>query len=695
MELLTTWSRKHAPGFRLFNEHEFQFAFSRAVQANKDNPEVHWSPGEGKKAIFSMARLLRQVCRDPQRNGFGVPFIWWYLKFEKELLGARVVQDPWSEAKWWLWDELRGKGQTLTMWGCQNSGKTGWMGRFGTVQLTVWDQFAKIYVTGPHKKHADDKIWNELKPSFERLRMDARNWFIQHLNLQFSAQSETCTVFNRETGGTGKANFVALENASAVQGKKTDTHDTTGMLGITCLMVDEFVENPNIELKQSEGNIASNHNFFGVLACNPKPELVQHPSVLPFSAAIDISNLRREEHVRWRTAYGLCVRFAWLNCPNNYLQRTVWPYLLDESRVKRARHKGSDTIDSQIDAWGFGSGVRGAPLTEAQIRTAGTYNEAAGWQSERQKLMIVDCAYGGEDPATATILEYGQAILRNALGEGVIKPVFSGYSQEIIPVDSDFRATEEWLAEMEVLLSYTGGDFGYTAASKKIQPGDRLGGEWHLVGQVLQLLVDNDIPASHCSFDSSQRADSTNTMLNALGRENVRWYYEGSRPIRKEEEISDAPGWYYWPYQYESVMSSGTEIQIPKKWSEHCSQVSSMVWFFACNMIKAGYLITGENVKRGLTELCSRPVVTGRHGQGEGRKDVLGKEKLKDMGIKSPTYGEGLAMGIYFGTRFLNAVPLDEPKLTEVVKPIPAIGNIIPAGKSRRFGMSQSYFGRR
>lgn len=701
MATLNQWSRRHAPGFELFDERRFSYAFARAQQRYQPVSSVWWSPGEEKRPVLSASRIMREVCRDPEREGYGVPFIWWYLKFEKDLLGGKVIQDPWSEVKWWLWNEMRGKGETLTMHGCQNSAKTAWMGRFGTVQLTIWDQLAKIYVTGPYKKHGEDKVWNELKPKIEGLKAAVRDsWFIKHLNLQFIAQTETCSVFNRETGGKGDATFVALENASAIQGKKADIHDTSGMIGVTCLMVDEFIENPNLELKQGEGNIASNHNFFGILACNPKPELVQHPAVLPFSAPVDIMNHRREEHVRWRTAYGICARFGWLNCPNRILadefgRGTVWPYLLDASRIKRAKNKGSDTIDSQIDAWGFGSGVRGAPLTEAQIRTAGTYNEPAAWQTRDGKLMVIDCAYGGEDPATATILEYGEAILRNSQNEPVHKFVFSGVSQQIIPVDSDFHASEEWLFEMRERFAYSGGDFGYTAASKPIQSGDRLGGEWDLAGKVLQLAIDNDVPASHITFDSSQRGDSTNTMLNALGRTNIRWYYEGSRPIKREEELSDAPGWFLWPYQYETVGKPGEELQEPRKWSTYCSQTSSMVWFFSCNMIKAGYLINGGHVDKGLKELCSRPVVTGRHGQGEGRRDVLGKDKLKEMGLKSPTYGEGLAMGIYFGTRFLGAVPLDEPKLTEVVKPQPVVGHVIYANRGRKFGMGQSYFGTR
>jgi hypothetical protein len=94
-------------------------------------------------------------------------------------------------------------------------------------------------------------------------------------------------------------------------------------------------------------------------------------------------------------------------------------------------------------------------------------------------------------------------------------------------------------------------------------------------------------------------------------------------------------------------------------------------------------------MKRGLDELCARPVVRSRQGQGEGKKDVIGKEKLKDMGQKSPTYGEGLAMCLYFATRFLGLISLGDPvKSSITITPQLTIqaSSIISSGNTRRLG---------
>lgn len=570
-----------------------------------------------------------------------------------------------------------------------NSGKSSWGSRFGVCQMAAWRGDAQIYVGGPFKAHTEDKAWAELVTWIKFLKRTAiENEFITALNIGFTQSEEQCTIYDRDDpSNAGTASFVALESASAIQGKKSRRHDESGLLGIMMLLIDEFIENPGLKLKQGEGNIASNYNFFGLLPCNPLPEKVQHPAVLPFSDPIEVNrnNLRRDLNFRWRTAHGLLARFSWQNCPNRILKRTVWPYLLTQMRVDTGSRKGSDIVDSQIDAWGWGIGTKNAPLDEATIRTAGAYNSPetmGGWQSHRTRAMHIDCAFGGNDPATYHIVEAGVATI--LFGQAsVTRKVFACVEQDSMPVDADFRATEEWLAEMEELFEYSGGGFPPLTKVQKIQPGDLMGGAWHLAGQVLRLGRDNDIPPGNICFDSSQRGDCTDVMLSALGRQNVRWWYEGSRQIKDEEGLLRG-GWYKWPYNYE--LNEATGLEEPTLWSKYCSQTISMIWFFACELIRHGYVLNGTQMKKGLDELCARPIVRGRQGQGEGRKDVLGKEKLKDMGIPSPTWGEGIATVLYFATRFLNLIEIEAPKLTTSVAPVLTVESIIRApGSNRRF----------
>ena len=95
-------------------------------------------------------------------------------------------------------------------------------------------------------------------------------------------------------------------------------------------------------------------------------------------------------------------------------------------------------------------------------------------------------------------------------------------------------------------------------------------------------------------------------------------------------------------------------------------------------------------MQAGLTELCSRPVVRGRAGQTEGRRDVLGKTELKKMGLASPTWGEGLATALYFGTRFLNLVQIDGPALATSVAQAVTVTQILRApGNNYKFRRNQ------
>lgn len=680
---LTRWMQMLASDYRIYDHRQLMTTgVENAAAKLKKAPEIYLN------TQMNLARLIRRVVTDPERHGYGIPYEWWWIALEAFLMRG-ITQDPWSEVKWWIWNEMRGTQGVLTLWGSQNSGKSSWGARFGVVQMAAWLRDAQIYVGGPFKAHTSDKAWAELVNWARFLKATAnKNAFTIGLNLGFTVSEEMCTVFDRGNEvNSGVASFVALESASAVQGKKSSHHDESGLIGIVMLEIDEFIENPGLKLKQAEGNVASNYNFFGLLSCNPLPEKVQHPAVLPFSEPTDVNRntLRRDLHFKWKTAHGQVARFAWQNCPNRFLGRTVWPYLLTQARVKTAQGKGSDIIDSQIDAWGWGIGIKNAPLDEASIRTAGTYNSPetmGGWQTDQVRAMHIDCAFGGNDPATYHIIEAGVATI--LFGQaGVTRKVFSCVEQDKIGIEADFRATDEWLEQMERLFAWSGGGFPPMTRYQKIQPGDLMGGSWHLAGKVLQIAFDNEVQPTHICFDSSQRGDCTDIMLSALGRHNVRWWYEGSRKLTDEEGLMRG-GWYKWPYNYE--LNEETGMEEPTLWSKYCSQTISMIWFFACELIRHGYVLNGMQMKKGLDELCARPIARGRQGQGEGRKDVLGKDKLKEMGIPSPTWGEGLATVLYFATRFLGLVEIDAPKLTTSIAPAITVESIIRApGSNRRF----------
>lgn len=669
-DLLEAEARKIVPNFLMFDLDDFREALAAAAEYHRHTKKVLDDAGR-----VSIPKLVRHVLTDMGekcRHGFGAPFAWWWIFAELHILEG-IDSDPWSECRWWLFEELRGTGKTLTMHGSQNSGKTSWSGRFAIVQMIVWTVDAVIYVSSPHKSHGEDKSWQDSVGKWAAYLKTNRSAFVRTLGVSIKTAKHLVEI--TDDRGTAIAKFVSAEESSTIQGKKSSTHETNGLRGIMCVMVDEFVENPYLDLRRINGNASSNFNFFMVLMCNPDPELTNHPNLREFSAPIDVASLDRTRHFRWRTAYGVCVRFAWANSPNKTINRTRWPYLIDETRVGRQREKGANIIDSQVDAWFCGSSAAGSPLDEAQARMSGAYLEPI-WAGVRTRFMFIDCAFGGRDPAVAFIGEAGRATFKGRDGAAIEKDAIAAVDQLILPVAQQFEVTREWMEEIDELLAWSGGSWPEAVKAAGITPGQTLNGNYHLAYLSLKTARDHGIPATNVSFDSSQRGDATSIMLDFFGRHNIRWFYEGTRRIVDEEVLT--PGWYRWPYSY---VKDDDGKERPELWSEYVTQTISMAWFMACEMIKQGMLCRALMCKKGIEELCARQIAK-RRNSSEGKKDVVSKEVLKSMGLKSPAYGETLALGLYFATRYLKLMPLPGPKLATHVSQ-PQSTNFIRAGLNR------------
>jgi len=652
------------PGFRMFNRVEFlTVGFKRAAEALGGLKELQDQHGR-----VSAPLLTSYVCRSPSCEGYGVPFIWWWIFAEMEILKG-TDQDPWSESRWWLWggpSGVRGTGKCITIHGAQNSSKSSSLGRFAVTHMCIWGTDAVVYIASPHKLHGEDKSWQDTVGSWGEYLAKNYNPFVAALGVKVDNKRHNLTIWSNQ--GRAVAKFVSADESSTIRGKKSSTHDTSGLIGITLVFVDEFVENPHLDLKGINSNASSNFNFCMVLACNPDPAKVGHPNIRAFSYPMDTVNMDRMKSFRWRTAFGICVRYAWVNSPNNVIGydaklrphgRKVdrWPYLLNQIRVERAKDKGSSIVDTEVDAWCMGSGASGAPLDEAQINISGTMNDPDGrWTSVPVRCMFADCAFGGRDPAIVTVVEAGRAIFEGREGQPIEKQTLAVVAQIDLEVRAQFEVTREWLEEMESLLRWSGGQWPTAASTRGVQLGENLNGNYDCAYRVLKAAYENGVPAKNVAFDSSQRGDITSILLDFLGRQNVRWYYEGTRKLTDEEVIN--PPFYRWPYLYTKDEGGSS---VPEPWSKYCSQTISMVWFFACEFIKRGWLSRGEKAKPGLDELCAR-LIEVRQGVSGGRRDVYSKQKLKDEGHKSPAYGETLAFAIYFAVRFLGLVKLDEPK---------------------------------
>lgn len=669
------------PGFQMFDYNRFMaVAMHGAVDALRGVKEVQYDDG-----AISIPLLTRYVCKSPLRKGYGVPFVWWWIYAEMNIL-AGIDSDPWSQSRWWLWEcDIRGTGKCLTMHGSQNSSKTSTSGRFAVVQMVIWTADAVVYIASPHKSHGEDKTWKDTLGQWgDYLKTTAgTNKFLREYKTRINTAKHLVEIWNEGDRYKAVAKFVAADESSTIRGKKSTFHDPSGLRGITLVFVDEFVENPYLDLKGINSNASSNYNFVMLLACNPDPAKTNHPAIREFSAPLDIVNLDRTRHFRWRTAFGLCVRFAWSNCPNRVIGRTRWPYLLDQIRVERAKDKGSNIIDAEVDAWFQGSGASGAPLDEATIKLVGTYknNPDDRWTTGRPvRFMFLDCAFGGKDPAVAFIGEAGKAMFTAGGDDSVPfeRDTIAACAQEILDVRLTFPVTQEWLSEMKDLLAWSGGDWPAAVKTEGVKVGNDLNGNYHCAYLALRACREWGVQPTHFAFDSSQRGDITTILQDFFGRHNIKWWYEGTRKLQDEEKWGR--GWFRWPYVY--TREDGQDEEKPELWSQYCTQTISMAWFFACEVIKRGWLSRGEQCRKGLDELCSRPIVK-RRGGAEGQKDVISKDKLKDMGIKSPAYGETLALGIYFAIRFLGLIKLDEPKTAMHIMEGPASTTFIRGGHNR------------
>lgn len=559
-----------------------------------------------------------------------------------------------------------------------NSGKSSWMGRFAIIQMVAWTGDAVVYATGPKKLHSEDKSWADTVEVLAKYLQSHKNNFIAALGIKVHVGKHLVEI--SDEAGKATAKFVSSEDSSTIRGKKSHSHDTSGLRGITLVLVDEFVENPHLDLRGINQNSSSNYNYCQLMGCNPNPELVSHPNLRDFSFPNKVANLDRTRNFRWETPYGLCVRFAWQNSPNNTIGRTRWPYLTDAIRVERQREKGATAIDAEIDAWGFGSGARGAPLDEARIKLAGTYEEPM-WNGPTTRIAVFDCAFGGQDPATAFIAECGPSFFKDRSGGRFTRETIAAIDQIVIPVQQEFEVTADWLDEMEELMTWTGGKWPEAVSRRGVQVGDKLNGNYSMAYGALKTLRDYSVRPEHCTFDSSQRGDCTSIMLDFLGRKNIRWFYEGNRKLVDEEEMTR--GWAKYPYEYVADESSGSGKRAVQ-WSERCTAVISAIWFQACELISRGHLSNGDHCKKGLLELCSRPV-TKRRNATEGKIDVISKDELKKMGMASPTYAETLAIGIMFATRILKLIKVDEPETSVFSAAAPASTAFIRSGQSRVF----------
>ncbi len=545
--------------------------------------------------------------------------------------------------------------------GCitNNSGKSMFGATFPLIQLIVWDRDCKSYLSGPYKSHTDDKVWAELQTQHSILKnhgIPVREAFGIEI-------VENRNEYYVETDkGKGIIKFVASQEAASVVGSKTKDHsDTSGRKGISLFMVDEYVENVNTEMERGFGNFRSNYNSLLVLACNPDPMRALHPNVVSFIDPIDRkrSEMKKDRDFRWRTRKGIVVRFDWNNCPNRIVGKNRWPYLMNEQRRSKQEMESDDVRAGQLDAWPFGSEGANSLTDTSRQTAAGVFSDFHYENSPHMRLFSLDPAFGGDDPAVYTILEVAKTNI-----SGRIMDRFVGFEQGYIHgIDSDFVADPKFCEKVAEIIAYreSKGDRDMKFL-REIRPGSQVGPMAQGAVEAAHLCIVKGIPFDCFTFDASQRADCYDWIVKVFGHQNLVWWYEGSRRLITEE----GEDWFRWPFRTRDDRQHGSRHE---KWSDYCGRVITMIWAFACELINNGYLANGDAVRKSLTELGAREVAS----TSTGKVDVWSKEDIKRgtfqgrkiPKMKSPAWGETLAMGLYFGARFKHAVQLGEmPELS-------------------------------
>lgn len=600
---------------------------------------------------FRELKKASSVCLSTLRYGYeanmDVPPAWWWIMASKFLM-PDIVLDPWFQLKWWLFEQSRGQRKTNTFWGCANSGKTDWFGVSSLVAMAVWPGRTHVYITAPWETHSVDKVWLALRKQIEPWKVKIPGC-LEELGMGFVEKEKLITIYEKETRLNSEASLISLQNAAAAQGAKSRArHDSDPRLSLNYFICDEFIENPGIKLREVIANNTSVDNFMGMLGCNPKPERVRHPALRGFSEPVEIrvDALMKKHHAVWKTAYGTLVRFHWGNCPNRFRRDPYFKYLINEISEEAIRKQGVDLADHQVDAWGWGHEGSGCELTiidSVRPEVQGT----PVWQNQPQAVMAVDPAFGGNDPASYTILDFGKAMIERGDGTNVVQDSLCGRIQEKFEVEGEFRPNAQWVSDFLARAEAAGAKKAAILQAESFKPGALVNSSWWLVDHVLRLCHRHNVPPNNICFDSSMRPDCAKAFDRTFP--GMAWNYDGMRTMKDEEALTKA--WFRFPFKMRQEKEGTAE---PMLWSDEVSDSMSMIWRLTERLIAGGHVVGVERLKLGIDDIMSRPWET----KPSGRVVLCDKKTLiRKYKVCSPTLGETLSMAIYLAVRFKGALP--------------------------------------
>lgn len=576
------------------------------------------------------------VCAFVIRSGsesrvVGIPPSWWWITASLHIL-PDVMTNPWYEVCWWLYEQSRGKRELNTIWGAANCGKTEFFASVALTNMVVWVGECHVYVTSPWKTHGSDKIWSALRKRARLWEKRPPPWTAD-LSVNVRVRDDDIVIEDADLN-TSTASFVSLDSAASIQGKKRNKPEEgltdDDRRGLMLLLSDEVTENPAVcaQLAEAEANYVSNPNYMGFVAFNPKPHKTQHPNAISFSSPIDrsVESLNKEVDFTWKTCRGTLIRLCDANSPNRHYARPLFPFLINQAQVDAAMRRGENSTAAMVEAWGWGESDNGCELTQQTCERLSLQHTPV-WTAPPTRAIVFDPAFGGRDAASFTCMEFGRALV-----DGKRIDVISGVEQGTLHMRRVWNPTQAEIEEYTALAKERGG-----RVPPDMRPGIDTSASELMTFKALQICKRLNVPVGNVSFDASQRADVYMPMARSLGR--LLWFYEGSRRLTDEE----GRDWKRYPV----VRNPDGDI---KRWSDEVTRPISMIWRLAERVISREHVRGLMHLKKGLSELRGRLWVATR---GTGREDVEAKTKL----LRSPTFGEGVAMCIYFSVRYLGALP--------------------------------------
>lgn len=663
-ELKRLWTedmRKLKPDFELFDKHRMAAAIQLAAETCRMT-DCH--------EIEIIAWVLRNLSEtDP---AFGIPGHWWWLCAARIMM-PEIEPHNWLQLLFQIAYESRGKRQLHTIWGAASTSKSQSFAVIGLTESVIWAGAAYVFITSPFKTAGEDKIFRAFKKYTDRWAVKPPHWMRALKLTCVSNRSEI--IFSDENQKTSRINFVSLENPSSVVGKKSEAagFHTDGdpdseqeehfsvmdgdeisvkelmerskrlsLVGRVLLIGDELFHNPNAcqNLLTAEGNLVSNANVLTLVGGNPISDQVSHPMALELSkpSEVGIESLDEKRDYTWKTARGQLFRLAMDVSPNRHAILAIFPYLINFEQAHAQKLRGESIEMAQTLAWGWSSGYgNGGVLTETAIRFP-AWQDTPIWKSAQKRWMAVDLAFGGDDPAGYTVLESGICQVVGEDGNSRDEEVISGVEQGLLNVERTWKPTFADIEEFRRLALERGGVAPNLTAGKEYR-----GGDYHMVLQMLRAAKQLGVPKGMVTFDSSLRADVTLIARQALGH--TAWFYDGQRQLKVEEEQ-----WSLWPPE---ILPTGER----KKWSDCHRRLISAIWRFSEHVISRGHVRNLSKLQKGCFELISRrwkQATDGTKVDVEGKKELLGD---RTRNLKSPVWGETLAIAIMFGVRFCNALP--------------------------------------